>query len=29
MNKVVIFVDSTADLNKEHYEQNDIHVVPL
>ncbi|MFA5762429.1 MAG: DegV family protein [Bacilli bacterium] len=29
MNKVVIFVDSTADLNKEHYEQFDIHVVPL
>lgn len=29
MNKAVIFVDSTADLNKEHYDKFDIHVVPL
>jgi DegV family protein with EDD domain len=29
MKKAVIFVDSTADLNKEQYEQLDIHVVPL
>lgn len=29
MNKVVIFVDSTADLNPEDYQKNDICVVPL
>jgi len=29
MHKVAIFVDSTADLNKEDYEKHDIHVVPL
>ena len=29
MNKVAIFVDSTADLTKEQYEKLDIHVVPL
>ncbi|NCA97580.1 MAG: DegV family protein [Bacteroidia bacterium] len=29
MNKVAIFVDSTADLNKEHYQKLDINVVPL
>lgn len=29
MNKVQIVVDSTVDLNKEHYEQYGIHVVPL
>ena len=29
MNKVAIFVDSTADLNKEHYQKHNINVVPL
>lgn len=29
MSKVQIVVDSTVDLNKEHYEQFNIHVVPL
>ena len=29
MNKVQIVVDSTVDLNKEHYEQYGLHVVPL
>lgn len=29
MNKVAIFVDSTADLGKEQYNKLDIHVVPL
>lgn len=29
MNKVQIVVDSTVDLNKEHYEEYGLHVVPL
>lgn len=29
MNKVIVYSDSTIDLNSEIYQQRDIHIIPL